>query len=46
MSDSDAGSYRDSLLKLLRLSSLDFFNKGDLQKLILDRIPLTAAQPS
>jgi HEAT repeat protein/MFS family permease len=29
--------YRDSLLKLLRSSSLDFFNKGDLQKLNLDR---------
>ena len=29
--------YRDSLLKLLRSSSLDFFHKGALQKLNLDR---------
>lgn len=28
--------YRESLLKLLRSSSLDFFRKGDLQKLSLD----------
>jgi ATP/ADP translocase/HEAT repeat protein len=29
--------YRESLLKLLRSSSLDFFKKGELQKLNLDR---------
>lgn len=33
--------YRESLLKLLRSSSLDFFGKADLQKLNLDRNTLS-----
>jgi len=34
--------YRESLLRLLRSSSLDFYGKRDLQKLNLDRNTLTA----